>query len=106
MSNYNFYGKLNNVARDALNAIQNYEGDKAITLATGEKAIDNDDAYIIIGDAEIGEPYIRDKREQRIRETYMKEGKEFPDERNSDVYLYDQWTYDDICSYADCLLGI
>jgi hypothetical protein len=97
---------MSDVAHEALDYIQNYDGEKAITLPTGEKAIDNDDAYVIIGDEEVGEPYLRDKREQRIREVYKKEGKEFPDEANSDVYLLDAWDYFPVCEFADKLLGI
>ena len=91
------------VANDAAIAINSYDGDKAVTLPTGEKAIDNDDAYIIInGD----EPIIRDKREQRVRETYMNEGKEYPDTESHEEFMLDAWTYEDICVFADELLGI
>ena len=47
--NHNFFGQLAEVANDAAIAISTYKGKKVKTLATGEKAIDNDDAWIIIG---------------------------------------------------------
>ena len=94
---YKFYTKLNKVVREALNAINTYNGKKATTLPTGEKAIDNDDAWLIIGGEE---PILRDKREQRLRE----KGK-FNEEDSTDVYISDSWSYEDICVYADKLVG-
>ena len=96
-----FYSRLAEVANDAALTIDSYNGRKAITLPTGEKAIDNDDAYIIIG---AGEPIIRDKREQRVRETYMSEGKEYPDTESHEEYMLDAWDYDAICDFADGLV--
>lgn len=101
--NNNYYGQLAEIANKALMAINNYDGEKAVTLATGEKALDLDDAWMIIGG---DEPIVRDKREQRIRETYMKEGGEYPEEHSTDFFVLDTWSYDDICSYADILLGL
>lgn len=101
--NNNYYGQLAAVANAAAMAINSYEGKKAVTLPTGEKAIDNDDAWIIIGE---DEPIVRDKREQRIRETYKNEGKEYPEEESTDYFLLDKWEYEEICTYADELLGL
>ena len=101
--NHNFFGQLAEVANDAAIAISTYKGKKVKTLATGEKAIDNDDAWIIIGG---DEPIIRDKREQRIRETYLKEGGMYDERESSDESILDAWDYDDICIFADELLGI
>jgi len=103
MANHNYYGQLAEVANSAAMAINSYDGEKVVTLATGEKAIDNDDAWMIIqGD----EPIIRDKREQRIREAYKNEGSEYPEEKSSDYFILDKWSYEDICTYADELYGI
>ena len=101
--NNNYYGQLAAVANAAAMAINSYEGKKAVTLPTGEKAINNDDAWIIIGE---DEPIVRDKREQRIRETYKNEGKEYPEEESTDYFLLDKWEYEEICTYADELLGL
>lgn len=101
--NNNYYGQLAAVANAAIIAINNYEGDKVVTLPTGEKALDLDDAWMIIGG---DEPIVRDKREQRIREVYMKEGGEYPEEKSTDFFVLDSWSYDDICTYADELLGL
>lgn len=101
--NNNYYGQLAAVANAAAMAINSYEGKKAVTLPTGEKAIDNDDAWIIIGE---DEPIVRDKREQRIRETYKNEGKEYPEEESTDYFLLDKWEYEEICTYADEVLGL
>ena len=95
--------KLSEVANDAVIAINIYDGEKVITLPTGEKAIDNDDAYIIIGG---DEPIIRDKREQRVRETYLSEGREYPDTESHEEFMLDAWTYEQICGYADDLYDL
>lgn len=95
--------KLSEVANDAAIAINIYDGEKAITLPTGEKAIDNDDAYIIIGGQE---PIIRDKREQRVRETYLSEGREYPDTESHEEFMLDAWSYEEICGYADDLFDL
>lgn len=95
--------KLSEIANDAAIAINTYDGEKAITLPTGEKAIDNDDAYIIIGGQE---PIIRDKREQRVRETYLSEGREYPDTESHEEFMLDAWSCEEICGYADDLLNL
>lgn len=99
---FNFTSQLADVVFLALRAINDYDGEKAVTLPTGEKAIDNDDAWIIINRED--EPICRDKREQRVRETYAKEGREYDDGNSTDCYLLDNWTYEDICDFADRLL--
>ena len=48
-----------------LKKIDSYDGPKRIELKTAEKAVDWDDAYLIIGD---GQPRLRDKRDQRLME--------------------------------------
>ena len=101
MSTYTFIEKLNKVRSEAIDYIQNYTGSKSIILPTGERAIDNDDAWIIIGDEEVGEPYLRDKREQRLREKYKAEGIEFSEELSSDVYMLDNMENEELCMFAD-----
>ena len=103
MSKQSYTSRLAEVANSAIIDINNYKGKKAVTLPTGEKAIDNDDAWLIIGGAE---PIIRDKREQRIRETYKKEGREYPERESSDYFILDKWEYEEICAYADKLFGL
>ena len=98
-----YTSRLAGVAVDATIAINLYDGEKAITLPTGERAIDNDDAYIIIGGQE---PIIRDKREQRVRETYLSEGREYPDTESHEEFMLDAWSCKEICGYADDLLNL
>jgi hypothetical protein len=95
-----FYNRFATLVKDACAAINNYHGEKVVNLATGEKAINNDDAWIILGG---DEPIIRDKREQRIRETYAKEGKKYPENQSSDKLLLDSFDYDELCVFADNL---
>ena len=96
--NNNYYGQLANVANSAAMAINGYTGEKSIILPTGERAIDNDDAWLIIGG---DEPILRDKREQRLREKGL-----LKEEDSTDFFILDKWDYEDICTYADCLLGL
>lgn len=103
MSTYTFLDKLNKVRSEAIDYIRNYTGNKSVILPTGERAIDNDDAWIIIGDEEVGEPYIRDKREQRLREKYKAKGIEFSEELSSDVYMLDNMDNEGLCMFADKL---
>lgn len=85
----------------ALEAINNYKGPKAIHLKTGETAIDNDDAWILVG-GEDG-PMLRDKREQTVRERYLDEGSPYPEERSSDSPFDKGMALEDLCSFADKL---
>ena len=103
MSKQTYTSRLAEIANDAIIAINTYKGEKVVTLPTGEKAIDNDDAWIIIGG---DEPIIRDKREQRVRETYKSEGREYPDTESHQEFMLDAWDYDDICAYADELFDL
>lgn len=91
MAKETFVAKLANVAWDANLSIMQYKGKRLKTLPTGEKAIDNDDAWIIIAGHEDtdDEPVLRDKRAK--------------DNRN-DVYLYEEWDYMTICEFADSLM--
>lgn len=100
MAKKKFITKINELVAEAIKEINNYNGSKVVTLKTGEKAIDNDDAWIIIGG---DEPIIRDKRDQRIRETYLKEGEEYPETMSPDNYLIDDWDYETIFEFADRL---
>ena len=102
--NHNYIGQLEQVAESAAMAINNYDGDKVVILPSGEKAIDNDDAWILIGREEGA--VVRDKREQRIRDTYRKEGLEYPEHESSDEVIINDWDYETICGFADILLGI
>lgn len=97
-----YLDQLADVANNALYDINDYEGEKAVTLPTGERAIDNDDAWIIIGG---DEPIVRDKREQRIREKYASEGREYPDNESTDFFILDKWDYESICEFADNLFN-
>ena len=103
MSKHSYTSRLAEVANSAIIDINNYEGKKAVMLPTGEKAIDNDDAWLIIGGAE---PILRDKREQRIREAYKHEGKEYPEIESSDYFILDKWEYEEICAFADKLFDL
>lgn len=78
---------------DALKAIDTYDGPKAVTLATGEKALDWDDAWLIIGN---GDPVIRHKKSQRA----IEKGRE-PSWR--DIRLSVGWDTISICELADKL---
>lgn len=100
---YNFSAQLSEVANLAIGAIYGYDGEDVVTLPTGERAIDNDDAWIIIGGDD--DVIVRDKREQRVREAYAKEGKEYDESESSDYYMDDKWSYEEICEFADNLLG-
>lgn len=100
MKKKKFLTKLDELVAEAVKIINNYKGNKVVTLKTDEKAIDNDDAWIIIG----GDgPIIRDKRDQRIREAYLKEGGEYPETMSSDSHILDDWDYETILEFADKL---
>jgi len=64
--------------RDALEIINSYNGPKAVTLNTGEKAIDNDDAWLMLRQPD-GMPVLRNKKEQRNREAGGAPGVVFDD---------------------------
>lgn len=51
------------VKRDLVRYVNDPEGKNTITLSTGEKALNADDAWLIIAQ-ENGQPYLRDKRYQ------------------------------------------
>ena len=76
----NYLCKLTNLRVEVLEYINNYNGPKAVTLKTGEKAIDNDDAWIIIGREE-KLPLLRHKKEQRNLEAGGKPGEVFEDKQ-------------------------
>lgn len=78
---------------DALKAIDTYDGPKAVTLATGEKALDMDDAWLLIGK---GCPTLRHKKDQRA----IEKGREPSWE---DVPLGDNWGTGALCDLADKL---
>lgn len=103
MSKHSYTSRLAEVANSAIIDINNYEGEKAVTLPTGERAIDYDDAWLIIGGAE---PILRDKREQRIRDFYKEKGKKYPETASADYFILDKWEYEEICAFADKLFGI
>ena len=70
---HNILSRLNSVRADAIRLINEPAGKKIIHLTTGEKAIDMDDAWLIIGHedgvlTEVGSPFLRDKRDQRLKD--------------------------------------
>lgn len=84
--NNNFYGRLALVAEDAVTAICEYDGEKIITLPTGEKAIDHGNEWLVI-----------------TNDGVMVRSKELP---GLDEDILDLWDYERICSFADELLSI
>lgn len=64
---------LERLKREALKVINDYRGPRAVTLPTGDLAIDNDDAWLLIGRGD-GIPVLRDKRDQRLIEKGMDPG--------------------------------
>ena len=92
MAKTSFYGKLAKIAYDALLSLKDYNGEKLVTLPTGEKAIDNDDSWIIVsGHEDTDEPVLRGKKAT---------------DNNGDELIFDIWSYEDICAYADNLLNL
>ena len=79
---------------DALKAIDTYDGPKAVTLATGEKALDMDDAWLLIG---TGAPALRHKKDQRAIEKGLEPSWE-------DVPIGERWSTGALCGLADRLL--
>lgn len=93
-----YLGNLARTAYEAVKAINEYKGDKLVTLSTGEVAIDNDDAWVVVNVRDgFGEPFIRDKRAQRM----LDDGK--VSDIYEDVLLFDTWGYEEICEFADNL---
>lgn len=90
----NFTQRLASLSGEALRAI-NSTNVGTLVLATGEKAVDNDDAWLIIGRPD-GVPVLRNKKEQRRIEVGLKPGY-FPD-----VPLSGR-SVEDICELADRL---
>lgn len=89
-----------NLLIEALSSINSYNGKNVVTLSTGEKALDFDDAWLLIG-LKTGMPMIRDKRDQRILESVRgtEEAYQFEDDR-----LVDNFEVSEICEIADKLL--
>lgn len=93
-----YLGNLAKAAYQAVKAINDYKGSKLVTLSTGEVAIDNDDAWIVVNVRNgFGEPFIRDKRAQRMLD------KGEVSDMYDDVLLFDTWGYEEICEFADSL---
>jgi len=78
---------------DALKTIDTYNGKKAVTLPTGVRAIDMDDAWLLIG---TGAPALRHKRDQRAIEKGLEPSWE-------DVPIGEKWSTGDLCELADRL---
>ena len=78
---------------DALRTIDTYDGPKTVPLPTGGKAIDMDDAWLLIGK---GSPALRHKKDQRA----IEKGREPSWE---DVPLGDIWSTGALCDLADRL---
>lgn len=99
-----FNYRLCKLLAEALEAINKYDGSgyvEVLSLKDGSKALDYDDSYIIINNDD--EPYIRDKRSQRLYD-----GGSWTEEqlRDDDSYLLNSFEYEDICDLADRLYGI
>lgn len=97
-----FSYRLSKLVAEALEVINNYDGSgyvKVLSLKDGSKALDYDDSYIIIND---DEPYIRDKRNQRLYDNGSWTEEQLRDE---DIYL-ENFEYEDIFDLADRLYGI
>jgi len=77
----NFVTSFSALLAQAVRAINRYSGPKAVTLATGEMAIDFDDSWLIIGrpsgGRRLGIPVLRNKRDQRGLERAGAEGKPY-----------------------------
>lgn len=100
-----FTRRLGTLLRDAVAAINAYDGPLSVTLATGERAVDNDDAWLILQDDPAASPLVRDKREQRIRERCAREGIAFTAAESTDYAISERWPVEDVCAYADRLTG-
>lgn len=102
MMSFNY--RLTKLVAEALEAINNYDGSgyiEVLSLKDGSKALDYDDSYIIINNND--EPYIRDKRNQRLYDNGSWTEEQLRDE---DTYLLENFEYEDICIIADRLYGI
>lgn len=82
-----FKEKYEALLKQALNAINNYNGDKTVTLATGEKAINFDDAWLILRCPK--GPALRDKRDQRLLEKKMRDPKVIKEDDHPIVYVFE-----------------
>ncbi len=90
---YNKYEEAKRCLFDmAIDIINNYSGSRLVTLGTGEKAIDNDDSYIVITPEG---PKLRDKRSDNDRND--KDISSIPMRKTSEV--------EDILALADSLLN-
>lgn len=92
-----YSSRLKAVVDDALKAIDTYSGPKAVTLATGEKALDMDDAWLLIGK---GKPVLRNKKDQHLIEHGEAQNWEDEPFGGSD-YSFPL----DVCAFADRLYG-
>ena len=88
-----FTQRRKELREEALKAIDSYDGPKAVTLATGDKALDWDDAWLIIGN---GDPVIRHKKSQRA----IEKGRE---PSWQDIRLGVGWDTISLCELADKL---
>ena len=61
-----YYNLYQNLLKDALQSIARYDGANCIVLATGERALDWDDAWLILDKWDV--PSLRGKKDQRIFE--------------------------------------
>ena len=90
-----FEGCLQEAVKAALKTIN--EHNVHIILPTGDRAIDNDDAWILIGQDD-GEPVLRNKKEQRRLEAGLAPG------YYEDKKLSEAFEHLEICKLADRLL--
>jgi len=85
--------------KDLIAFVNAPRGKKTVTLSTGEKALDADDAWLVIGRSD-GQPIIRDKRDQRIYDRLPTEMK--PSGFN-DTQLLSSWETGDIIRLLNSL---
>ena len=89
-----FSEELSGLKADALKAINDYTGEKAVHLPTSEIAVDMDDSWLLVGQKD-GTPKMRNKKAQRQIEKGLEPSWDDLDLSNSDV--------EEICRIADIL---
>lgn len=94
---YNFIKKVQQLRREILTTMNNYNG-QTVKLPTGETAADFDDAWLLLRRPD-GVPVLRDKREQKIRNIYLQEGGAYPEKDSTDKAV-DYLSTDELVDFA------
>jgi len=89
-----FLEELSGLKADALKTINDYSGEKAVHLPTGEEAVDMDDSWLLVGQKD-GTPKMRNKKAQRQIEKGLEPSWDDLDLSNSET--------EEICRLADSL---